>query len=628
MDRLHKILDIIRRVLNYKYLPMIIALVGMILAIPTLGRGWVGDDVIHRTMLLSSDLTTALKDLYTFVEPGRNMQLMDSGTIPWWSLESVRASFFRPLSALSLWLDYQLWPESPVLMHLHSVLWYGGLCVLATFFYRRFIGRTWVAGLAAFLFAVDIAHVSPVASLAGRNTLLTLFFGIMCVAGHDRWRREGWRLGALYAPVCLILALLSAEAGIATVAYLAAYSLFLDSASWTRRIAALVPYAGVVIIWRLLYQAMGYGAWGSGFYIDPGRSPLRFVEFVLEQGPRLLMGQWSGIDPALSASLSEPVSRALWIATLLFLALMGTMLIPLVRRNRVARFWSLGMLFAVVPACAIAVPSGRLLIYVGLGAFGLMAQFIGCVLDQAEWLPVRQAWRVGSWIFAFFLIGMHAALSPLLVPFVLVVQDPTFKAITDTGATARGERRSMMVVNVPSPGHTLYLSSARSTYGQPEMECIRVLAPGYSSVDVTRVDSHTLIVRPADGYLVPPGTRGGKEGESLPPAHLAYGYQQGDRFFRSSDHPIELGHTVELTDMRVEVTELTEDGRPAVGLVEFAMPLEDQSLAWVQWDWEKDTYVPFEVPDVGETVHIDGPFETPTVFGVGWLSELAEMVNR
>jgi hypothetical protein len=346
------------------------------------------------------------------------------------------------------------------------------------------------------------------------------------------------------------------------------------------------------------------------------------VELVLEQGPRLLMGQWSGIDPALNASLSAPVSRALWIATLLFLVLMGTMLIPLVRRNRVARFWSLGMLFAVVPACAISVPSGRLLIFVGLGAFGLMAQFIGCVLDQAEWLPVRYAWRVASWVFVFFLIGMHAALSPVLVPFALVVQDPTFRALTDTGTTSQDERRNMMVVNVPSPGHTLYLSSATSAYGQPTPERIRVLAPGYGSVDVTRVDSHTLTIRPANGYLVPPGARGGNDGEPLPPAHLAYGYQQGDRFFRSSDHPIDLGYTVELTDMRVEVTALTEDGRPAEGRVEFAVPLEDPSLAWVQWDWEEDTYVPFMLPDVGETVHIPGPFDTPMVFGVGWLTDL------
>jgi hypothetical protein len=68
------------------------------------------------------------------------------------------------------------------------------------------------------------------------------------------------------------------------------------------------------------------------------------------------------------------------------------------------------------------------------------------------------------------------------------------------------------------------------------------------------------------------------------------------------------GQQVELTGMRAEVIALTADERPLEARMQFTVPLEDASLKWLQWDWERNAYVPFTLPAVGETVRVAGPF--------------------
>ena len=603
-----KVRGILRCILTHQYLPVILAILVMTLTAPALWRGLEGDDLIHRMTLLSSSLPASLRRLFVFLDPEVNAQLMDLGTVPWWTLETARVSFFRPVTVLTLWLDYQLWPSSPALMHAQSILWYGGVCALAALFYRRFIGRAWAAGLAAYLFAVDYARWSSVRSLAARNVLLALLFGLLTLVAHDRWRREGRRAGALLGPLWLALAVLSAEAGVATVAYLAAYAVFVDRGTWRQRLGCLIPYAAVVAIWRLVYQNLGYGAFGSGFYVDPGREPLRFAAAVLERGPLLLLGQWLGIDPAPYAMLSADARRVVWPIILLFVGVVLIVLAPLLRKNRAARFWGMGMVLAVVPACAMSVPTGRLLAFVGLGTMGLVAQFIGGLYDRSDWRPVHRAWRVPAWILCFILIGVHAILSPLLLTVSLSAQDPFSQSVTDLGPLPKAKRQDVIVVNAPSPGHSIYVPGLRSVRRQPVPARYRVLAPGYSSVYVTRIDAETVVVRPVNGYLPPPGTAAPTENQgSLRPVDLAYGYQHGDALFRSDVFRMTLGQRIELTGMSAEVLALTDDGRPSEARIRFARRLEDPSLAWLQWDWGESAYVPFAPPAVGETVQIPGP---------------------
>lgn len=58
-----------------------------------------------------------------------------------------------------------------------------------------------------------------------------------------------------------------------------------------------------MLLWRLVYQHLGCGAYGSGAYLDPVREPLTFVRAALRRAPLLLAGQLGGAPPDLPTFL-------------------------------------------------------------------------------------------------------------------------------------------------------------------------------------------------------------------------------------------------------------------------------------------------------------------------------------
>src|SRR5271168_4159769 len=83
----------------------------------------------------------------------RTGRVMDLGLFPWWTDPGLKAEFLQALTVLTHRLDYALWPDSPALMHAHSLFWLGTAVFAVACFYRRMLGSTWVAGVAALLFA-------------------------------------------------------------------------------------------------------------------------------------------------------------------------------------------------------------------------------------------------------------------------------------------------------------------------------------------------------------------------------------------------------------------------------------------------------------------------------------------
>jgi hypothetical protein len=91
-------------------------------------------------------------------------------------------------------LDYWLWPDSPHLMHAHSLVWLAALVAAVAWLYRQILGPTWVAGAAALLFAVDDAHGACVGFLANRNVLVAGFFGVLALAANAITRFSGGKV--------------------------------------------------------------------------------------------------------------------------------------------------------------------------------------------------------------------------------------------------------------------------------------------------------------------------------------------------------------------------------------------------------------------------------------------------
>jgi hypothetical protein len=548
------------------------------------------DDYHHKLLMMDSPLKLLDSpiDMFSFFDgdPARTTEIMDHGFFPWWTYKSIKGAFWRPLASITHWLDYILWPDNPLLMHVQSVLWYGALVAAVAFLYRRFISIAWVAGLAALLYAIDDAHGTPVGFLANRNAVMATLFGVLTILIHDKWRRENLRIGIVVGPVLLVASLLSAEAGIATCTYLFAYAVFIDRGTWRRRFAAMIPYVAVVVTWRIIWTYLGYGVENMGAYIDPLSTPLNYIAAVKDRAPFLLLGQWA--LPPSDITMMIPPKFAIWIwrSGLVFLVLFIVALIPLLWRQRSTRFWATGMILSVLPICA-TFPSDRLLMFVGIGAMGLVAQFIYLVFGNTEGRPRLILWHIPAIVLAGLFILIHLIIAPLVFPvraaYPMMPRKFLDKMMITEGLDESVKNQDLIIVNPPITFLMLQSPMMWECNNQPMPRHLRILTSSlFEPVKVYRPDAKTLVIRPAYGFYV----------------HVL------DALLRNKQNPFSVGDRVELTGMTVEIREVTNDGYTTEAAFIFSVALEDPSLRWLQY--KDGAFLSFTPPAVGQKVVLPG----------------------
>jgi len=585
-----KFKSIISFALAGRFSPYIIAILAIILTLSSLNAGLAIDDYHHKLLMIDSPIKLLKSpiDMFEFFDgdPNHTSEIMDYGFFPWWTYKGIKGAFWRPLASITHWLDYILWPDKPILMHVQSILWYAALAVAVTFLYRRFISITWVAGLAALLYAIDDAHGMPVGFLANRNAVMATLFGVLTLIIHDKWRRENLRIGIAVGPALLIVSLLSAEAGLATCAYLFAYTLFIDRGTLRQRFAAMIPYLAVVVIWRILWTYLGYGVENIGAYIDPLREPLKYIAALKNRAPLLLLSQWALPPSDITIMMRPKYSMVIWRFALVFLAVVIIILIPLLWRKRSTRFWATGMVLSVLPICA-TFTSDRLLTFVGIGAMGLIAQFIHFVFCKTEEKPKLILWRIPALGLAGLFILIHLIIAPLALPVrtanAMIPKKYLDKLMLTEGLDEYVRNQDLVIVNPPITFLMLQSPMMWECNHQPMPRHLRILTSSlFQPVEIYRPDAKTLIVRPAYGFYV----------------------YVLDSLFRNEDQPFSVGDRVELTGMTVEIRELTSYGNVAEAAFIFSVTLEDPSLRWLQ---HKDgAFVLFTPPAIGQRVVLPG----------------------
>ena len=512
---------------------------------------------------------------------------MDRGALPWWTAEDLRHKSFRYLSVLTMQLDFRLWPERPAWMHLHSILWLAALVVACAWLYRQTLGPTWVAGLAALLYALEDAHAAPTAYLANRYALIATFLGVLSLGCFVRWRTAGWRAGALASPVFLALALCAGEIALATLGYLGAFALFAERGPLWRRVRVLWPHAAVACVWAAVYSGFAFGAGGSGFYVDPLRDPAGFLAALWQRAPILLLGQWTPVA-ADFAGVSDPTqnpTHGLQLAGLAVVGVLAVLLAPRLRRDPAARFWAAGALLALVPISATG-PQNRLLFFVGIGSMALLAMLVD------DWVDARRRGASRWWTWpAGAVVGLlllsHLVLAPVAGWVILHLQSQANEALMRAMETLPGDpalaEQNLVLVNPPDHTYTVgTIPVIRGVAGEPVPDRIRVLSVGASPVHVTRVDARTLDV------------------------HIEYGLFSTpiSRYFRSGVRGFEIGQRLAIADLEVEVLSLAPNRGPDRLRYRFAVPLEDPSLRWMAWQGRERVWAPLVLPRVGETVSL------------------------
>jgi hypothetical protein len=548
--------------------------VGVALTLPSLAAGLYLDDYI---LWASAARASALHDLFprpldpfAFIDgdPGRTVRMIERGLLPWWTPPHARLAFWRPATAFTHWLDFTLWPRRPALMHLQNLAWFAGLLAILVLAYGRLIGRAGTAGAAALLYATNGANALGVAWIAGRSVMLATLFGALCLWAHDRWRRAAWPAGPYASAFYLALGLACAESAVATTAYLFAHVIFLDTEPWRRRWRALVPGVAVGAGWLFLYRRLGYGVFAvSPMFVDPVHEPSAFVRRLIDHGPALLLTQWLGLPIE-----GWPLGR---LGTLLVLGVLALLLAPLLRRDRVARFWCLGQLLALVPLAAAPL-SSRYTFFVGLGAMALLATFARAALAREAWASSARGLAAAA--AAIVLVAIHLTLSPA----ALARTSASFtRGVEVAEASAHAlapdaDRPDQRIVVVKAPRDLFVVLGVLERAARREPIGASTLALAYTSgpVRLARIDARTIVVA-----------------------------MEGEQAFSIAPRGLRPGQTIRLGGVAIEVGAVSPEGQPLETRVVFDVALEDRSLKWLRWS-EPEAFVSFTPPAVGQTVII------------------------
>ncbi|MBW2278694.1 MAG: hypothetical protein JRF63_14480 [Deltaproteobacteria bacterium] len=245
-------------------LPLILVLVSAALAMPAVISGWMNDDHFFDTTLYETD---APFGYYKFMDRFDEAQLQ-----PWWVSPDYELRFLRPLASLTLHLDFTLFCDSPLGAHIHSLLWslvllLGGFAVLSRVLPRR--ESSW----AMVIFTFAICHAWGAGWIAARHAVLGGALTMWSAAFYLRWRAgEGKRLGAISLALFAV-GLAAGEMALALAAFVFCYEVAGANGTWRERLLSLAPFAGVALAYVIAYKALGYGASGSGAYLDPMSQP-------------------------------------------------------------------------------------------------------------------------------------------------------------------------------------------------------------------------------------------------------------------------------------------------------------------------------------------------------------------
>ena len=582
--------------------------------LPALKTGLVADDLVQRAVELkpsqlparlrdtgmppdSGSLGTVLRDLFPGVK--RMALAKNYGVLPWWAPDDLKLGLWRPFAAFTHWLDYRLFPDSPALMHAHSIAWFAAIVFLVTVMYRKLMGPGWAAGLAAMLFLLHGNTYVPVMFVANRGFVLSLCFGLLCFYEHYQWRRANSRSGCALSMVFFAFSIFANEGGASTFAFILAYALVLEPGTFGRRALTVLPSVLIIVVWRIIYKLGGFGLLHVGLYIDPVTEPLAFARVVIPRTVTVLGGQLTNVAPdflfAVKPSLHSTIIALYGVAVVVIL----TVFLPRMRRDKIAAFWLAVMLLAAIPAATVE-PLTKNFGFVAVGAYGLIASFIAGLVARPSPLPGGLTYRIPAWTACVLLLVVHGPASIAGRVLMAEATGSSFKALRDFVKVDQSpdvEDKDVIVVNAPCAITLAYAPFYRAYYHQPLPRTLRTLVPGCTSFDVQRIDDQTLVIQSKAPDIF--------SCDDVGPVHLAYVFNACSvavgvpRSKRGDRH--------DFGGLTVEVLESTAVDVASRVAFRFDTPLGSPDFHWLCWDWQTLSYKPFEVPAIGQSVTLSGP---------------------
>lgn len=577
---------------------------------------------------VNKPFTDRLLDGFHFFsdKAGTLQSYRDYGNIPWWSGENISMVPFRPVAALTHWIDYTVFGDTLWLHQLHSLLYFMLLAMALYALYRHMaemsqkgaresaINTTinsslytnqamlMVAALATIMAIVDFSLTRSFLWVVARNSYLACTLGVTSLLCFIRWREQRglhWLVASL---ALFAIALLTAEAALAVAGYMGAYVLCIERKPLVKKALIIAPVIAVILLWRIGYSEGGFGALNIAQYIDPGRSPAQFAHNFLWVFPQIMFNQIVGLDTLIVFFHPEQQWKFIALAWIVTIGCIPFIL-HFLRNSAVDRFWFVGSLVAAVPGTALISAESRTMTFVAIGFFYLLAKLLVTLYQQRE--------RLSRYLAFGIILGWHLVL-PLLMSTLLTCGILGYWQLSNqhdsVADTLNAGDTGLVIVNPEASGMMYYLPFdwAFQRYTLPTH--LSVLSSGLETSDLTRVSEREFILSAPTGMpLTHRAPMRSLTGEK-PALSAFYSSLYTQSFFTTPAQALHTGQVILNADTRITVMETNEVGPTRIKL-EFIGPELPDHKAWQGYDWKTRRYYKFSPPAINETRRFVGPLD-------------------
>jgi hypothetical protein len=242
------------------------------------------------------------------------------------------------------------------------------------------------------------------------------------------------------------------------------------------------------------------------------------------------------------------------------------------------------------------------LIFTGIAAFGLIATFLGSLLNKENPIPRSKPCRIAAWVLCFVLLLVHlpmAAMGRIFTPGMSSFYTDALGSVMRIEPPETIENKDVVIVNSTNPLAMAHMPFVYAYEGKPLPRTIRALVPGLRALLIRRTGPNTLVIKAEGGDFF--------SCEQHSPLHFAYMHRNFNKLFRGDNFAYKLNDKVTLPRLTIEVTAVDDKDMPTEVSFTFAASLDDPALRWYQFDWYSRSYSPFVVPAIGEGTKIPGP---------------------
>jgi hypothetical protein len=382
-----------------RFLAMVV-LASIVLTLPAILSGYMADDYFFTGGVFLPD---APFGYYNFTEQNVETEIQQ-----WWSSPRFKMRFFRPLSSLTLHLDFGVLRLGPLAAHLHSVLWFVLLLIGAHLIFVKCLDVK-AAKWATVMFSLSVMHCWSAGWIAARHAVVGGAFATFAAYAYLVWREDGRLKYGVASAGLFVLGLLSTKVALSFLGFAISYEAIFSKRPWSDRLRSAAPFLGIGLLYLVFYELMGFGAGGSDAYTDPFSQPRDFL-FMLIPKTLALMGAFVLGVPGILRMTPETAHLSTGIGAFGLLLLAAGLFLCWSRfaeaEKRTVKWLALMGTLGLFPGVAGAVMTqGREFVLSGLAVLGIASLTLTALFYVKGTLRKRVLARaVGALIFAGTLV--------------------------------------------------------------------------------------------------------------------------------------------------------------------------------------------------------------------------------